>query len=129
MARLATLIAAAIAPVAIFAASTLDTQLENLHEELQNAIAFPGADQLCVCNGMEHYHCPEVTSGFAHPTWCDSVSYCRNKPHPLARMRINSCEHGQQVWCAKDGARCMFESEAMMHLATEAVAASATSGA
>ena len=98
-------------------------------EEIQDPVAFPGADNKCRCNGLEHYHCPEVTSGFAHPTWCDSVSYCRNKPHPLARMRINSCEHGQQVWCAKDGARCMYESEAMMHLATEAVAASATSGA
>jgi len=118
MARLAALIAVIVAPTAIFAAPALDAHLKKLDFKIQDAIDAlnldGGVDQLCQCNSMADFHCPEVTSGFVTPSSCTEYSYCRNKSHPLVRMRANACEHGKMVWCSKDGPVCMFQSEVDM---------------
>jgi len=133
MARLAALIAAVVAPAAIFAAPTLDIDFIapalDVNSEIQGTLTLPGVDQLCKCSGLEYYHCPVVTTGFAVPSWCEKYSNCRKKPHPLARMRVNNCEHGKQVWCTKEGPRCTYDSESYEYTNTQNKAAAATTAA
>ena len=125
MARLAALIAVIVAPTAIFAAPALDAHLKKLDDEIQVTLDLDGVDQLCHCSSMANFHCPEVTSGYAAPSFCTEYSFCRNKAHPLARMRVNACEHGKMVWCSKTGPVCMFESEVAMYLDTTAAVSGA----